>query len=77
MSQHTHGRRQLLICVIAIIVLWCVVLPKLGKTDWMSRWIRRNQQRNIDPSAMFYTELEHVEYRDYKLRYREDHALTK
>jgi hypothetical protein len=56
------GRRgswpQLLIALAALSVLWLGVLPYIGGQPELAARIRRQQAEGIDPSAMFYTELE-------------------
>ncbi len=44
--------------VAAILVLWLVILPWIGHQPPIRRHIEFLEQRHIDPSAMFYTELE-------------------
>jgi hypothetical protein len=56
------GRRggwpRLLIALAALAVLWLGVLPYIGGQPELAARIRRQQAEGIDPSAMFYTELE-------------------
>jgi hypothetical protein len=39
-------------------VVWCGVLPWLGRSPAIQAHIRRNTAQGVDPSAKFYTELE-------------------
>lgn len=42
---------------LAIVLLWMVVLPLLGKQAALRRHIERNRAAGIHPDAMFYTEV--------------------
>lgn len=53
-----RGRRRLAVGVAVIAVVWLVVLPAIGRLEPVRRKIEAEQARGIDPSAMFYTELE-------------------
>ena len=48
----------LLAGVLAIAVVWLVILPAVGRRPEVAARIDRLDARGIDPSAMFYTELE-------------------
>jgi hypothetical protein len=63
-----RGPKQLLACCVAGAIFWLVVLPWIARTQYVGEMIRRNEAAGIDPSAMFYTELEHLTYRDGLLR---------
>ena len=43
--------------VTAILFLWLIVLPTIGRSDTARRWIAPLRKKGIDPSAMFYTEV--------------------
>ncbi|TWT34774.1 hypothetical protein [Blastopirellula retiformator] len=60
-SESIDRRRQWLrlgIAVGVIAFIWLVVLPRLGETPPVKRHIETMKAAGIDPSAMFYTELE-------------------
>ena len=42
---------------VAVFVVWGVVLPKLGGVPQVADHISSQQRLDIDPSALFYTEL--------------------
>lgn len=42
----------------AVGLVWLVVLPLVARQSSVARHIEAQQQRGIDPSAMFYSELE-------------------
>ena len=63
-----RGWIQLLACCLAGAIIWLVVLPWVARGNYVGSMIRRNEAAGIDPSAMFYTELEHLSYRDGLLR---------
>ena len=54
--------------VMLLLFIWLGLLPRIGALQPVSRMINHHQESGIDPSAMFYTELEHLEYRDGMLR---------
>ena len=64
----TRGRLRLLVAVTAIAVLWCVVLPWVGTTRYFKPMIEHNERWGIDPTALFYTDVETMTYRDNMLR---------
>lgn len=41
--------------------LWLVVLPRVAQIPRVRGYLERLEQKGIDPSAMFYTELEFME----------------
>jgi hypothetical protein len=53
-----HGRLRLACWTAAVIVVWLVILPWVAVRPDMQRRIEFLEQRRIDPSAMFYTEVE-------------------
>ena len=55
-------RLQFVLTVTAIALSWFVLLPKLGQSPWMRGIIERNQAASIDPTALFYSDLEHMHY---------------
>jgi len=65
---------QLVVGLGAILVLWLAVLPRIADQPPVQRHIEFLEQRQIDPSAMFYTELEPMaEVRTRVARIRHDH----
>ena len=68
---------RLAIGVAAILVLWLAVLPRLADQPPVRRHIEFLEQRQIDPSAMFYTELEPMgEVRARVAQIRRDHPAS-
>ena len=65
-----RGWRSLLICCLTIALIWMVVLPWISRRTQVRRTIERNEAAGIDPSAMFYTDLEHLSYDQGMLRRR-------
>lgn len=49
---------RLAACCGAIAVVWGVVLPWIGSRPHIAARIQREEAQGINPSAMFYTELE-------------------
>ncbi|MCU0875768.1 MAG: hypothetical protein MUE50_25830 [Pirellulaceae bacterium] len=65
---------QLAIGSTAILVLWLAVLPRIADQPAVRRHIEFLEQRHIDPSVMFYTELEPMaDVRSRVTRIRRDH----
>ncbi len=44
----------------ALAITWCVALPWIGRYPAIARHIEHQEEQGIDPSAMFYSELEIV-----------------
>ncbi len=53
-----RGRLALAISLALVALIWLCVLPWIGRQEQLAERIRREQAAGIDPSAMFYTELE-------------------
>ncbi|MGI9472045.1 MAG: hypothetical protein ACR2NZ_10955 [Rubripirellula sp.] len=56
---------------LVISLVWLVLLPRAARLESVKERIRRNDAAGIDPSAMFYSDLEHLQYRDGMLRHLE------
>jgi hypothetical protein len=54
-------------CSAALVFLWLAVLPRLAAQPSVQQHIEFLQHRQIDPSAMFYTELEAMEGVDARM----------
>ena len=61
-NHHLHrpsnGRFRLGIAAVVIAVLWLIVLPWIAERPRMAAHLQWLDTHKIDPSAMFYTELE-------------------
>ena len=55
------GLRNLLLSLGAIALIWGVVLPNLSKSSRNAAYLDWLEEHRIDPSAMFYTELDCVD----------------
>ncbi len=53
-----NGVFKLLVSAIAITSFWCIVLPWYAGQPAMKKHLQFLDDQGIDPSAMFYTELE-------------------
>lgn len=53
-----HGRLALAGALAALAATWLVLLPWLARTKPIAEHIAAQQRQGIDPSAMFYTELD-------------------
>ncbi len=49
---------RLAVAMAAIAIVWLIVLPLIGKQPMVSEHIATQQRLQIDPSALFYSELE-------------------
>ena len=52
------GVFQLGVWILGIAIVWCVVLPYIASLERMRSYTRWLDQQGIDPSAMYYTELD-------------------
>jgi hypothetical protein len=57
-SQRQAGLTKLAIALAAMACVWLVVLPLVSQQRHVSEHIQQQEQLGIDPSAMFYSELE-------------------
>ena len=51
------GIAQLVFCAVTIGTVWCIGLPYLASRQSMRAYTQWLDERGIDPSAMYYTEL--------------------
>ena len=68
--ENTHARFRLALGVFGFVLIWMVLLPAMGRIKPIGRMIDRHHQAGIDPSIMFYTDIEHLEYRGGMLRHK-------
>ena len=54
----SRGRRALLLWILTGGVVWCGILPAISRQPRIRADIEYNDALGIDPSAMFYTELD-------------------
>lgn len=74
---HRYYRWGSLVAATAFLtIVWGVVLPRLAATPAIREMIQRNERHGVDPSAMFYSDLENMEYRDSMLRPRRDRGKS-
>ena len=55
------GLVKLLLSLGAVLLIWCIVLPGLSKLDRNATYLDWLEAKGIDPSAMFYTDLDCME----------------
>lgn len=67
MTSHSNRAKLLLGCL-AIAAIWLVLLPRISQWRPIRSMIHSHQAVGIDPSAMFYSDLEHLDYREGMLR---------
>lgn len=48
---------KLLACIVAIVVIWCLILPRLGELTPIRAHINAMQRGDVNVGAMFYSEL--------------------
>ncbi|MGB1927354.1 MAG: hypothetical protein ACPHL6_12525 [Rubripirellula sp.] len=63
---------QLAIGVTTLLWIWLFVLPGIGRLEPVNRMIKQHRESGVDPSVMFYTEIDHLEFRDGMLRQKVD-----
>lgn len=56
-----QGKLQLAGCICFIAITWCVVLPELSRQPAVAEHLNQLKAAGIDPSAMFYSELDAME----------------
>lgn len=74
-----HGRLALAGALVVVAATWLVALPRLAMTKPVAEHIAAQQRSGIDPSAMFYTELEiapAIAHRAERRRAAADLSLT-
>ena len=59
--QQNSGRARLGLSVGVIAIVWCIILPWIARRPAMEERLQWLDDRGIDPSAMYYTELEMME----------------
>jgi hypothetical protein len=57
-STRMQGRKKFLLAVVAAVGLWGILLPWLGQHEAIADHIELQRHHGIDPSAMYYSELE-------------------
>jgi hypothetical protein len=57
-DNRSRGAVSLGVAVGAIAVIWLVVLPRVGSLGSVREFVRRNETAGINPSAVYYTEVE-------------------
>ena len=55
------GVMRLFAIGIATVFIWCIVLPWYAERPAMKQHLKFLDDRGIDPSAMFYTELDYMD----------------
>ena len=58
MAEKNRSRLALTLASTAVAVVWCVVLPWVSNSPSVQQRIQFLDERGIDASAMFYTELD-------------------
>lgn len=59
-----HPLRDFLLGSALLLLVWCVILPWIARLPVVADWIAGNRERGINPSAMYYTELEGMQFLD-------------
>lgn len=58
MTKRTKPRFLLAAATLCVCLVWCVLLPRLAKVNVVEDRLKFLDDRGIDPSAMYYTELD-------------------
>ncbi|MBA2115323.1 hypothetical protein [Bremerella alba] len=61
LSSQTKKWLYLGLAIASVAVVWLVILPAYARQSEMSKHLQWLDQQGIDPSAMYYTELEVME----------------
>lgn len=56
-----HGKRHLAVAIVLIATTWLIGLPWLAERPAVRSYLRWLEERKIDPSARYYTDLEAME----------------
>lgn len=59
-----RNRWKLLAMSALMAIIWLVMLPRISRIQSIRTMIDSQQAAGIDPSAMFYSDLEHLSYRE-------------
>jgi len=54
---------KLLLWSLALLIIWLVILPEVQNLSFIARHIDFMKQRDVNPAAMYYTELEKLPLR--------------
>jgi hypothetical protein len=54
---------KLLLWSLALLIIWLVILPQVQKLKFIAQHIDFMKQRDVNPAAMYYTELEKLPLR--------------
>ncbi len=65
-----HSKWLLLLVTGATAAGWCVILPAVAERPQMKLHLQWLKEKHIDPSAMFYTELDVMDGILHKLEHR-------
>lgn len=58
MTDRLQAWIKLIMAALALIAIWCILLPCIGQLPWVRNHIQTMQEKRIHPDAMYYTELE-------------------
>ena len=61
MQARSTGIRRLVLWSVAIVVSWQIILPGVARLSPVKQHLEFLDEKQIDPSAMFYTDLEMVD----------------
>ena len=67
-AQRKRAYARLGCAVAGLVIAWTIFFPWIGQQSNIRRMIERNESHGIDPTAMFYTELENMQVQDGLLR---------
>ncbi|MEX1040728.1 MAG: hypothetical protein WDZ51_08870 [Pirellulaceae bacterium] len=57
-DSNAHGRRHLAAAIVMIAATWLIGLPWLAERPAVRSYLQWLEERKIDPSARYYTDLE-------------------
>lgn len=60
MNHRSRSLLKLAACLTVVALVWCVLLPRLSRQPRVERRLDWLAAERIDPSAMYYTELDRM-----------------
>lgn len=71
-----NSKLQFVLVILAVAVVWLLVLPWAARRPAMKSHLQWLDSRGIDPSAMYYTELEVMDQILKRQRHRQRNAIS-
>jgi hypothetical protein len=73
----TRGAAALAVCCLVVGIIWLVLLPAVARQPAMRSDFRRLESQKVNPSAMYYTELDMIRgVIDQNEQFRREHPTA-